>query len=115
VGRGHLPGEFEQVVLLTLAGFDGEVRGRDVYEALVHSTGRDVSVAAVHITLGRLEEKGWATCRTSQPEPGRGGKPRRHYALSEAGAAVLTEIRRQLDGLWEAAQANPLIGRSSGR
>ncbi len=115
MGRGHLPGEFEQVVLLTLAGFDGEVRGRDVYEALVHSTGRDVSVAAVHITLGRLEEKGWATCRTSQPAPGRGGKHRRHYALSEAGAAALTEIRRQLDGLWEAAQANPLIGRSSGR
>lgn len=114
MGRGNLPGEFEQVVLLALAGFDGEVRGRDVYEALVQSTGRDVSVAAVHITLGRLEEKGWATCRTSQPEPGRGGKPRRHYALSETGATVLTEIRRQLEGLWEAARAHPLIGGSSG-
>lgn len=110
MGRAKVPGEFEQVVLLTLAGFDGEATGREVYESLVSVTGREVSVAAVHITLTRLEEKGWARCRTSTPEPGRGGKPRRHYALSNDGAEVLHALRRQLDRLWHEARTNPLLG-----
>ena len=114
MGRGDVPGEFEQVVLLTLAGFPAEASGRQVYEALGDATERDVSVAAVHITLGRLEEKGWAERRTSDPEPGQGGKPRRHYSLSEAGAGVLADLRRQLDGLWTQARNHPLFGGDTG-
>ena len=41
MGRGSVPGEFEQLILLTLAGFDEDVTGRQVYEALVAATGRD--------------------------------------------------------------------------
>ena len=109
MGRGSAPGEFEQLVLLTLAGFEGEATGRQVYEALVDATGRDMSVAAAHITLTRLEEKGWAACRTSAPEPGRGGKPRRHYRLSPLGARLLVDLRQQLDQLWNAARGHPLM------
>ncbi len=105
-----MPGEFEQLVLLTLAGFDGELTGRQVYEALVAATGREVSVAAAHITLNRLEEKGWAQCRTSAPEVGEGGKPRRRYRLSPEGGHLLTQLRHQHDQLWDAARAHPLLG-----
>ncbi len=109
MGRGSVPGEFEQLVLLTLAGFAEEVTGRQVYEALVAASGRDVSVAAAHITLNRLEEKGWARCRTSAPEAGRGGKPRRHYRLSPEGGRLLTRLRHQHDQLWDAAEDHPLL------
>ncbi len=110
MARGAIPGEFEHAILLTLAGFADEASGRNVYESLLEATNRDVSVAAVHITLTRLEEKGWATCRTSDPEPGQGGKQRRHYALSEAGAAMLTGLRSQHDRLWDGARSHPLLG-----
>lgn len=111
---GKLPGEFEQVVLLALASFDDEATGREVYDAIVGATARDVSVAAVHITLGRLTEKGWAHGRTLPPAPGVGGKPRRRYSLAPEGASMLTEQRGQLDRLWERAASNPLFGGSQG-
>ena len=110
MGRGSVPGEFEQLVLPTLAGLERRSSGRQVYEALTTSTGREASVAAVHITLGRLRQKGWADCDASDPEPGRGGKTRRHYSLSKLGAELLTDLREQNDRLWAAARRNPLVG-----
>ena len=112
--KRQLPGEFEQVVLLALANFPSEAKGREVYDVIVSETGRDVSVAAVHITLTRLTEKGWAGCRTVPPEPGVGGKPRRRYSLAPAGARVLTEQRGQLDRLWGRAAGHPLFGDEGG-
>ena len=103
------PGEFEQVVLVTLGGFDREVAGREVYEVIVESTGRDISVAAVHITLSRLAEKSWVTCSTTAPAPGEGGKPRRHYTLAPRGARALREQREQLSRLWDLAEQHPLL------
>ncbi len=112
--RGQLPGEFEQVVLLALAGFDREASGREVYDVITDTTGREVSVAAIHITLGRVAEKGWAACTTSAPAPGEGGKPRRRYALSAEGAAILAQQRAHLDRLWGRAEDNPLLGGEPG-
>lgn len=103
------PGEFEQVVLLALAGIGRETTGREVYETIVDTTGRDASVASVHITLNRLHEKGWATSRSVEPPPGAGGKPRRRYALSPDGASVLAEVRATLDRLWARAEGHPLL------
>ena len=110
MARGRFPGELEQIVLLALAGAEGEASGRDVYEAVTSLTGREVSVAAVHITLGRLHEKGWATCVTRSPQPHEGGKPRRRYALAPAGAETLAELRAQTERLWSRALTNPLFG-----
>lgn len=112
--KGDTPGEFEQVVLLTLAGFRGEASGRQVYEALTSATGRDASVAAVHITLGRLAEKGWAERRTEEPAPGRGGKPRRRYRLAAEGARLMAEQKDRLDRLWDRAESHPLLADERG-
>lgn len=112
--RGKRPGEFEQVVLLTLAGFRSDASGRDVYERLIDATGRDVSLAAVHITLQRLHEKGWVRCETSSPSPNEGGKPRRRYALGAEGARVLADLRSQLDRLWGDARQHPLLADDRG-
>jgi len=114
VVRGQRPGEFEQVVLLTLAGFRSDAAGRDVYERLTKATGREVSVAAVHITLQRLHEKGWARCETVPPGPNEGGKPRRRYALAPEGARVLADLRHQFDRLWGAARTHPLVADGDG-
>jgi DNA-binding PadR family transcriptional regulator len=70
---------------------------------------RDVSVAAIHVTLNRLSEKGWAEVRTSAPAPHEGGKPRKHYALSEHGATVLARQRAEHDALWTRAADHPLL------
>lgn len=107
--RSKVPGEFEQLVLLALAGFDADVSGREVYEVLTAATGRDVAIAAVHITLDRIEQKGWASSETRAPEPGQGGRPRRRYQITDAGIETLRELRRQHDALWGRASGNPLL------
>ena len=114
MGRGQFPGEFEQIVLLTLAGLETDASGREVYDRIAETTNREVSVAAIHITLGRLHDKGWATCQTSAPAAGKGGKPRRRYRLSEAGAQAISAQRDQLDRLWGRATDHPMLGGTEG-
>lgn len=108
------PGELEQQVLLALAACESEASGAEVYDGLIERTGRDLSLPAVYITLDRLRAKGWARVRTQDPEPGRGGKPRKFYSLSPAGAELLQRMREQFDRLWGAAVRHPLLGGSEG-
>lgn len=108
------PGQLEQQVLLALAACATEASGAEVYDSLVERTGRELSLPAVYITLDRLRAKGWARARTEDPEPGRGGKPRKFYALSPAGAELLRRMRAQFDRLWGAAVRHPLLGSGEG-
>ena len=110
MGRSDTPGTLEHMVLLAIAGRTGDAQARDVYEILVEATGHDASVAAIHITLARMAEKGWVDVRSMAPEPGRGGKPRRWYRLSKAGADLLSGLRLGMDRLWREARAHPLVG-----
>jgi DNA-binding PadR family transcriptional regulator len=107
MGRGNQPGEFELVVLLSLASANSEAAGGDVYEILVNTTGREVSMAAVYITLTRMEGKGWVAGRSEAPPAGEGGKPRRFFSLTPEGAQALRFLRSQYDRLWEGARTHP--------
>lgn len=108
--RRKQPGEFEQVVLLSLAGLRDEAGGGEVYDALVETTGREISLAAVHIALSRMEAKGWVSARTQPPPVGMGGKPRRFFSLTPSGTGVLRALRSQYDRLWESARSHPGLG-----
>lgn len=107
--RARPPGGLEQQVLMALAACRQEAPGGYVYDSLVGRTGRELSLPAVYITLDRMRAKGWVTVRTEEPEPGRGGKPRKFYALSPAGAELLQHMRAQFDRLWGAASRHPLL------
>jgi DNA-binding PadR family transcriptional regulator len=106
MGKGEYLGEFEQIVLLSLAHLRREAVGRRIYHELVDVTGRDVSVAAVYITLARLEKKGYVGSSLGAPDEN-GGKPRKYYALKQAGARALRESRDQLQRLWRGARFHP--------
>ncbi|MGD8328383.1 MAG: hypothetical protein PVJ49_03035 [Acidobacteriota bacterium] len=106
--RASLPGELEQTVLLALAACE-EASAAEIYDVIVGATARDLSVAAVHITLARLEDKGWAEVRTAAPEPGVGGKPRKFFKLSEDGGRILSKARAQYEALWHGAAGHPFV------
>jgi DNA-binding PadR family transcriptional regulator len=108
------PGELEQQVLLALAACRQEASGAEVYDGLMARTGRELSLPAIYLTLDRLRKKGWVTVRSQDPEPGRGGKPRKFYELSPAGAELLQRMREQFDRLWGAAAGHPLIDSAGG-
>jgi DNA-binding PadR family transcriptional regulator len=96
-------GEFEQLVLLAVLRLGRGAYGASVTLELEAHTGRDVSVAAVHTTLERLELKGFTKSRLGQPTPQRGGKRKRHYEVTPAGVRALRysvhALRRMTKGL----------------
>ena len=93
-------GPLEVAVLLTVSRLGENAYGLAVRRDLAARTGRDYSVGAVYTTLQRLEDKGLLGSRASDPLPVRGGRSRRHFALTGAGARALREAERHLASIW---------------
>ena len=91
-------GEFEQLVLFAVLRLD-EASGIAVHDEIEARTGRDVSPGAIYTTLGRLEERGLVTSEVLSPEPGKVGRPRKHYTLQPRGARALRDAYASLQAL----------------
>jgi DNA-binding PadR family transcriptional regulator len=86
---GYL-GEFEQLILFSVLQLGEESYGVAIREAIEARTGRVVSTGAIYTALSRLEERGLVTSRVGEPT-GQAGRPRKHYALTTAGARALKD------------------------
>jgi DNA-binding PadR family transcriptional regulator len=93
-------GSLELTTLLAVARLKDEAYGLAIRRDLAARTGRDYSVGALYTTLQRLEDKGLLTSRHSEPLPVRGGRSRRHFALTGAGARALREAERHAASIW---------------
>lgn len=100
-------GEFEQLVLLALLRLGEEGYGVTVRAELERRAGRAVSLGTVYKTLLRLESKGLVAAHLGDPTPERGGRRKKHYAVSAAGRrglerslAALKKMSRGLDTVW---------------
>ena len=107
MGKGDYLGEFEQLVLLALATVGEDAAGRDVYEEITRTTGRDVAVTAVYVTLNRLQKKGYVSAAMGAATPERGGRAKKLFKLEADGAEALKRARQQFDVLWNSAKAHP--------
>jgi PadR family transcriptional regulator, regulatory protein PadR len=94
------PGEFEQMVLLSILQLEGEAYALAVLRELDASTGRRVSRGALYKTLERLEEKGFVEWEVEDATPGRGGHPRRRFKVTPEGVFALQTSRDALHRLW---------------
>jgi DNA-binding PadR family transcriptional regulator len=93
-------GTLELSVLLAVVRLAEDAYGLAVRHDLAERTGRELSVGAVYTTLQRLEDKGLLRSRTSAPLPVRGGRSRRHYTLTGAGARAIRDAERQAESIW---------------
>ena len=93
-------GTLELAALLAVARLGDDAYGLAVRRDLAARTGRDYSVGAVYTTLQRLEGKGLLTSRASDPLPVRGGRSRRHFAVTGAGAQALRDAERHAASVW---------------
>ena len=96
------PAALETAVLLAVAhlgeGAYGAAVGRDVAER----RGREYAIGAIHTALQRLEDKGLLSSRMGDPLPVRGGRARRYFRLTAAGASALDHARTAARQLWGA-------------
>lgn len=99
--RGEYLGEFEQLVLLAVARLGCEAYGIAILEEIQRRAGTEAAVASVYAALDRLERRGLVASSVGDPTPERGGRAKRFFALTPAGAYALTRSREALDAMWE--------------
>jgi DNA-binding PadR family transcriptional regulator len=99
VGRNYL-GEFEEIVLLLVARFDGQAYGVNITHEIISLTERNTRLNQVHAALARLEGKGMIKSKMSEPTAERGGRSKRIFAVTALGRRTLFEIKSLRASLW---------------
>jgi len=98
--KGTNLGEFEELVLLTIAALMTEAYSVAVCDELDRQTGRSVKLGVVHAVLARLEEKGFVKSKLGEASSVRGGKRKRFYTLTIPGRTALVRSKELRDQLW---------------
>lgn len=98
--KGTNLGEFEELVLLTIAALVNDAYSVAVCDELEKHTGRAAKLGVVHAVLNRLEEKGLVKSRMGESTSARGGKRKRYYEVTQAGKIALTKAREVRETLW---------------
>jgi len=93
-------GGFELLVLLALVRLGDEAYGVPISEAIEESSGRDVAIGSVYITLDRLEGKGLVSSRLGEPTAERGGRAKTYFRITARGLREVRRARRTLINLW---------------
>ncbi len=101
MGKHHL-GEFEEVVMLTVAILVDEAYGFAIIEEMEKRLDRKVSIGSLQTVLRRLEKKGYLDSKMGEATNVRGGKRKRYFTLTTTGKNVLKETKEQRLGLWNA-------------
>jgi DNA-binding PadR family transcriptional regulator len=102
--KGERLGEFEELVLLCVRQLKGEAHGSGIQILLAESAGREVTLGAIYAALDRIQRKGLAESWMGEPTAVRGGKARRHYAVTPAGEEALRESRLIRERLWNPSE-----------
>jgi PadR family transcriptional regulator PadR len=99
--RHETLGEFEQALLLAIVHLGDDAYGVTIRQEIEARTGRDIAIGALYTSLDRLERKGFARSRMSDPTPERGGRSKRHFRIQPAGAMALREARARHQRMWD--------------
>jgi PadR family transcriptional regulator, regulatory protein PadR len=98
--KGTNLGEFEELVLLTIAALLTEAYSVAICDEMEKHARRKVKLGVVHAVLNRLEEKGYVRSRLGEATKMRGGKRKRYYALTMPGKTALVNAREMREQLW---------------
>ena len=93
-------GEFEELVLLTVASLQSEAYGVEIKRELESRLKEKLSVGSIQSALKRMEEKGFLTSQFGEATQRRGGKRKRIYATTSYAHRVLSEIKEIRENLW---------------
>ncbi|OEK05764.1 PadR family transcriptional regulator [Roseivirga misakiensis] len=101
MGKHHL-GEFEEIVMLTVAILHGNAYGFSIIEEIEKRLERGVSLGALQVVLKRLEKKGYLQSELGESSAVRGGRKKRYYSVTHLGKNTIRQTREQRMQLWDA-------------
>ncbi len=94
-------GEFEEIVMLTVAVLFDEAYGVAIKSEIESRMNRKVSVGAMRTALDRLEKKGFLESTFGEATAVRGGKRKRYFRVTPFGKKALDEVMLSRKKLWE--------------
>lgn len=98
--KGTNLGEFEEMVLLTIAVLVNEAYSVAICDELTNTLKRPAKLGVVHAVLNRLEDKGYVKSRLGEATSARGGKRKRYYTVTNGGKAALVKAKEMREQLW---------------
>ena len=95
-------GEFEEIVLLTVAILHEDAYGVSIKEDIEKRLKRSVSVSALQTALRRMEKKDYLKSELGEATAIRGGKRKRYFRVTKTGKAALDYAKETRMKLWSA-------------
>ena len=87
--KEHSLGEFEELVLLMVAGLHDEAYGVLIMDKLEEKLKKNFNISAIHIALKRMEDKGFVKSRFGGITEERGGRRKKFYVVTALGKKIL--------------------------
>ena len=88
------------MVLLALIRLGDDAYGVPISKAIEDSSGREVALGSVYITLERLHIKGLVSSQLGEPTAVRGGRAKTYFHITAKGLREVRQAQRTLVGLW---------------
>ncbi|WP_302180101.1 PadR family transcriptional regulator [Chryseosolibacter indicus] len=107
----ELLGGFEELVLTMVAALKEDAYGAAITEEIETRLKREVNLSAVHVTLYRLEDKGYIKSSLGGATNERGGRRKRIFTITSAGMAILKTMREARLDLWKLIPQLKVSGR----
>jgi PadR family transcriptional regulator, regulatory protein PadR len=108
--RKEYLGEFEELVLTMVGILQDEAYGNAIVTEIKDRVGRDVNLSAVHVTLYRLEDKGYVKSRMGGATNARGGRRKRIFQVTNAGLSMLRSLKEARMDLWKLIPQLKIVG-----
>jgi PadR family transcriptional regulator, regulatory protein PadR len=94
-------GELEELLLLLVSGLGGDdAYGVNIRNEVARQANRNITLSTVHVTLHRLEDKGFVRSGLAEATPVRGGKRKRVFRITAYGLKTLAHTRELRERLW---------------
>ncbi len=103
-------GEFEELILTMVAALQEDAYGAAIAEEIESKMKRDVNLSAVHVTLYRLEDKGYIRSALGGGTKERGGRRKRIFSITSAGMAMLRAMKEARIDLWKLVPQLKIVG-----
>lgn len=98
--KGTNIGEFEELILLTIAALGEQAYSVSICDEIESVSGRKMKLGVIHPVLNRLENKGFISSRLGEATKERGGRRKRFYQVTHTGKVTLKKVKSQRDLLW---------------
>jgi PadR family transcriptional regulator, regulatory protein PadR len=105
MGRRNYLGQFEFMALVAMMRLEDDAYGVAIAREIESAIGRDVALASLYLTLGRLEANGLIESKRGESTPERGGRAKTYFKVTAKGIREVRAARRALVTLWDGVPA----------